>query len=209
MLHGAVKGASIRVGRRDGPSSDGAMNEQSERVPLRAIFRVFFLIGATSFGGGLTAWIHRQTVLQRKWLTNEQFLSGLALGQVLPGANVTNLAVYIGQLLRGGLGALIAVCAVIAAPFFLCIGFAFIYDDATRIPGFHAAMDGIAAAAVGMVLRLGYVGAVHGCRGLAPALVALGVFFAIGVMHWSLLPVIAIAAPLSVALAWPRGGANA
>ena len=189
--------------------ADGAMNGQKQRVPLRSIFRVFFMIGATSFGGGLTAWIHRQTVLQRQWLTNEQFLSGLALGQVLPGANVTNLAVYIGQLLRGAPGAFIAVGAVLTAPFFLCIAFALIYDDATKIPGFHAAMDGIAAAAVGMVLRMAYVGANHGCRGVAPALVAVCVFLAIGVMHWPLLPVIAIAAPLSVALAWPRGGANA
>lgn len=181
------------------------MADVTERVPLRAIFRVFFLIGATSFGGGLTAWMHREAVLQRKWLTNEQFLSGLALAQVLPGANVTNIAVYIGQVLRGGVGALVAVSSVLAAPFFLCIGFALIYDDATKIPGFHAAMDGIASAAVGMVFRMGFVGAQHGCRKLAPALVAAGVFFAIGIEHWPLLPVIAVAAPLSVALAWPRG----
>ncbi len=185
------------------------MAETQARVSLRAIFTMFFMIGATSFGGGLTAWIHREAVIRRNWLTNEQFLSGLALGQVLPGANVTNIAVYIGQLLRGAPGAFVAVVAVLMAPFFLCIGFALVYEDATRLPGFHAAMDGIASAAVGMVFRMGYVGASHGCRKIAPALVAIGVFLAIGIEHWPLLPVIAVAAPLSVALAWPRGDANA
>jgi len=185
------------------------MADVKKPVTLRAIFQVFFMIGATSFGGGLTAWIHRETVLRRRWLSHEQFLSGLALGQVLPGANVSNIAVYIGQLLRGAPGALVAVTAVLTAPFFLCIGFALVYDDATKIPGFHAAMDGIAAAAVGMVLRMGYTGAAHGCRKLAPALVAAGVFFAIGIEHWPLLPVILVAAPLSVGLAWRRSGMNA
>ncbi len=182
------------------------LTRDKERVPLLAIFRVFFTIGATSFGGGLTGWIHRETVTQRGWLTHEQFLSGLALGQVLPGANVTNLAVYIGQLLRGAPGAIIAVVSVLAAPFFLCIGLALIYEDATRIPGFHAAMDGIAAAAVGMILRLGYMGAKSGCNRLATGSVALAVFLAIGVAQWPLFPVIAVAAPLSVWFAWPRGG---
>ena len=50
------------------------MPNELERVPLRSIFRVFFMIGATSFGGGLISWVHRETVLERHWLTNEQFL---------------------------------------------------------------------------------------------------------------------------------------
>lgn len=185
------------------------MTAEKPRVPLRDIFRVFFTIGATSFGGGLIGWIHRETVLKREWLSQEQFLSGVALGQVLPGANVTNIAIYVGQLLRGGLGATVAVCSVLAPPFFLCIGFALIYERAVAIPGFHAAMDGIAAAAVGMILRLGYMGASHSCRKIAPAVVAAGVFFAIGIEHWPLAPVILVAAPLSIALAWPRGEAHA
>ena len=86
---------------------------------------------------------------------------------------------------------------------------ALIYEDATRVPGFHAAMDGIAAAAVGMILRLGAMGAMHGCRKLAPTLVAMGVFIAISLLHWPLAPVVVIAAPLGVAFAWPRSKADA
>jgi chromate transporter len=185
------------------------MTTNRERVPLRSIFRVFFMIGATSFGGGLTAWIHRETVVRRRWLTDQQFLSGLALGQVLPGANVTNLAVYVGQLLRGSLGATVAVSSVLAGPFFLCIGLAAIYDEAVRIPGFHAAMDGIAAAAIGMILRLGWMGAENGCRSVPSACVALAVFVAIGVMKWPLAPVVLVMAPVSIAMAWMRVRANA
>ena len=181
------------------------MSDTPPRVPLRDIFRVFFTIGASSFGGGVTGWMHRITVDQRGWLTNEKFVAGLALGQVLPGANVTNMAVYIGQQLRGALGAAVALVAVLMGPFFLVIAVATLYDEAIKIPGFHSAMDGIAAAAVGMVLRIGTAGARHGCRKAAPALIALGVFVAIGILQWPLAPVALVAAPLSVALAWPRG----
>jgi chromate transporter len=181
------------------------MPETPPKVPLRDIFRVFFTVGASSFGGGVTGWMHRITVDQRGWLTNEKFLAGLALGQVLPGANVTNMAVYIGQQLRGALGALVALVAVLMGPFFLVIAVATLYDEAIKIPGFHSAMDGIAAAAVGMVLRIGTAGASHGCRKAAPVVIAVAVFVAIGILQWPLAPVALVAAPLSVALAWPRG----
>jgi chromate transporter len=85
------------------------------------------------------------------------------------------------------------------------IAVATLYDEAIKIPGFHSAMDGIAAAAVGMVLRMGTMGALHGCRKAAPAVIAFGVFVAIGILQWPLAPVALVAAPLSVALAWPRG----
>ncbi len=185
------------------------MDKIASRVSLRDLFRVFFVIGATSFGGGLAAWIHRETVTRRRWLNNDQFLSGLALSQVLPGANVTNLAIYIGHALRGWVGALTAVTAVLAAPFFLCIAFAAIYGELSHIPGFHAAMEGVAATAVGMILRMGTIGALHSCRAIAPAAVAVAVFVAIGFLRWPLAPVVLVAAPISVALAWPRGDAHA
>jgi chromate transporter len=65
-------------------------------------------------------------------------------------------------------------------------------------------MDGIAAAAVGMVLRMGYVGASHGCRRWSAILIAVLVCIAIGILQWPLVPVVLVLAPLSIALAWPR-----
>ena len=181
------------------------MPPKQERVPLRSIFRVFFIIGATSFGGGLTGWMHRETVLKRRWLGEEQFLSGLALGQVLPGANIINLSVYTGQKLRGAAGAAAAFFGLIFVPFFAVIGIASIYGTLRELSFAEAAMDGVAAAAIGMILIV----AGRGIRHAWPrpeALVALGVtFVAVGLLHYSLLLVVAVVAPLSVAAAWYRG----
>jgi chromate transporter len=175
---------------------------EKPHVPLHELFRVFFWIGASSFGGGLIGWIHRETVTKRSWLTDDQFLSGLALGQVMPGSNVSNISVYIGQTVRGWIGAGVALIAILCGPFFMVIGFAAVYDDIIKIPGFHSAMDGIAAAAVGIVLRLGWTGARHSCRKLPQAMVAIAVFIAIGIMQWPLVPVVGIIGPISIAIAW-------
>ena len=74
-------------------------------VSLLAIFLVFFKLGAFSFGGGMTGWVYREVVQQRSWIGETEFLSGLALSQIVPGANVANLTIYVGQRLRGTLGA--------------------------------------------------------------------------------------------------------
>ena len=57
----------------------------------------------------------------------------------------------------------------------------------------------------GMVLRMGFAGASHGCRSVTMGGMAFAVFVAIGIFQWPLVPVVLVAAPISVALAWPRG----
>ena len=52
----------------------------TETAPsLGALFRVFLILGMTSFGGGLSGWIHREIVVKRRWLSNERLLAGIAM----------------------------------------------------------------------------------------------------------------------------------
>ena len=78
------------------------------KVSLWELVFFFGLIGLTSFGGGLTAYIRRLAVTQKGWLTDEEFFSALAIVQILPGARVVGISVYIGNHLRGLLGATLA-----------------------------------------------------------------------------------------------------
>ena len=73
----------------------------AQPVSLFALYRLCFVVGLFSFGGGLTAWFHREVVQVRGWMTDDEFFSGYSLAQILPGVNSTNMAVYIGQHLRG------------------------------------------------------------------------------------------------------------
>src|SRR3546814_6380048 len=59
---------------------------------LTMLFLAFSRLGVTSFGGGLSGWIMRELVHRRKWISEQEFVNGLALSQAFPGINVVNLA---------------------------------------------------------------------------------------------------------------------
>ena len=181
------------------------MPTPAHRASLFAIYRLCFMVGLFSFGGGLTAWFHREVVQVRGWMTDDEFFSGYSLAQILPGVNSTNMAVYIGQHLRGALGASTALLGLLSGPFVIVIAAASVYHQLVALPGFAAIMGGVAAAAVGMLFRLGMTSARGAPRHLPSLLVLVATFVAVGIMQWPLLPVLAVLAPLSIALAWPRG----
>lgn len=169
---------------------------------LAQLFAVFFRIGAFSFGGGLSGWVYQEAVTKWRWMSEEEFFSGLALGQILPGANITNLAVYVGQRLRGAAGAGVCVAGLLAAPFFAVLALYAVYDQVAGTPWIHAALDGAAAAAIGLLLAVSAKGAQRACKRIWSAAAMIVTFVAVGVMQWPFLWCVAAIAPLSVAAAW-------
>jgi chromate transporter len=188
---------------------ENKLTAPAARVSLTALYRVFFWIGVFSFGGGLTPWMYREVVEMRGWMSREAFLSGLAAAQVLPGVNSTNLAIFIGQRLRGALGAVTALAGMLTAPFAFVLAAAMTYDTLLAVPAVAVALVGVAAAATGMLLRMGMTSARAGLRNVSSALVMVVTFVLVGVLQWPVLPVLAVIVPLSVAAAWPRKKADA
>ena len=172
------------------------------RPPLRDIFWLFFQIGIMSFGGGLSAWLFRELVEKRKWMTATEFLSGLTLVQALPGVNMTNMSVYVGQRLRGVLGVLTALFALLVGPFFILIALSTAYHTIEDIPWSHAALAGLATSAVGLLLSMG-VKAIRAFKpSIAHGLVLIIVVATVGGFRIPMVPVIVVMAPISVAIAW-------
>lgn len=172
-------------------------------VRLVTIYWIFFQIGAFSFGGGLTAWLYREVVEKRKLLDEADFLGGLTLAQVMPGINMSNLSIYVGQRLRGRSGAITAIVALLSAPFFAVLGFAAIYSQLKTMPALQDILDGMACAAVGLVLSMG-IRAVRATHMQKVQLVIMGlVIVAVGVIRLPMIPVILVLAPISIALSWP------
>src|SRR5262249_12442636 len=75
------------------PGSPGG--EPTAETSLGGVFHAFALLGATSFGGGVVAYLRQALVVRERWLDDETFLSGLELSQMLPGLNATNMSVYV------------------------------------------------------------------------------------------------------------------
>src|SRR5258705_12654484 len=94
------------------------------RPGLPAIFAAFFWLGVTSFGGNTAAWVYHRIVRRRHWVTDTEFLSGVALGRIMPGSGGGNLTVLIGQRLRGSSGAAAAVVALLVGPLAIVLAFA-------------------------------------------------------------------------------------
>jgi len=75
------------------------------KVSILEIFLTFLAIGATSFGGGVVAYLRSSLVTKKQWLDDEGFLAALEISQALPGLNATNMSVIVGDRLRGLPGA--------------------------------------------------------------------------------------------------------
>jgi chromate transporter len=118
---------------------------------ILAIARVFGRISATAFGGGQIAAIRREVVRKNAWLTEDEFLALLAIAQILPGANPTNVAVLVGSRLRGVVGATAALAAAVLPGFAILMVIAAIALD-SHAPALRGALRGSAAVAVGLTL---------------------------------------------------------
>lgn len=192
--------------RRQGENQAMRQEEESEgiergHVRLWEIFILFFKIGVMSFGGGLSAWIYREVVEEKRWLTASDLLSGIALGQVLPGINTANMAIYIGQRLRGIPGATAGLLGMISGPFFIIIGVAAVYVQITMLTWAHNFLCGVATAAVGLVLSVGIKSIRHTMRGIVHYAIMALIVFTVGILRWPMVPVVLCVAPVSVAVA--------
>jgi chromate transporter len=106
--------------------------------------------------------------------------------------------------LHGALGAAAAVTGLLAVPFVVVLAISTLYAGAGEHAVVTAMLDGVAAMVIGLTFATGLGSLARGTTDPAAWIVATAAVFAIGVMRWPLLPVIATLAPVSVALALVR-----
>ncbi|WP_231594583.1 chromate transporter [Synechococcus sp. CBW1107] len=166
-------------------------------------------VALSSFGGGLSAWSQRIVVEQRRWLSDEEFLTGLTVARLFPGPNQINMAVYIGAHFKGLSGAMAALCGILLIPFSLLMLLGLIYFQVHQIPAVDRVLAGVVAAAAGMALSMGFK--ILGSYWRDP--VALGLaaatFVALAVAQVRLIPLVLVAGPVAMAWYWPRPGTTA
>lgn len=121
-------------------------------ISILSIFLEFLLIGATSFGGGVVAYLRSGLVTKRGWVDDQKFVEYLAISQTLPGLNATNMAVLVGDRLRGFFGALAAIVAICLPGALLMLIAGVMYQAHGDNPLVTAMLRGVAAAAVGLIL---------------------------------------------------------
>jgi chromate transporter len=150
--------------------------------PALAVFDGFYRAGALVFGGGhVVLPLLEAEVVPPGWVTGEAFMAGYGAAQAVPGPLFT-FAAYLGAVMReppnGWAGAAWALAAVFLPSFLLVVGALPFWEAWRRRGAFQAALRGINAAVVGLLLAALYdpvwTGAVHGPGDFGLALVALG-----------------------------------
>lgn len=140
------------------PSGLGAPSAEPaaavERIALCQIFTAFLIIGATSVGGGLVAYLRRDLVAKRGWLDDPTFVQMLSISEALPGLNGTNIAILAGDRLRGARGAIAAILGICLPGALIMFAAALGYQAHGDRPVVAAMLATIAAAAVGLTFSV-------------------------------------------------------
>ncbi len=118
---------------------------------LWRLFLGFLMMGATSLGGGVIAYLRTGLVARYRWLDDETFVELMAISQSLPGLNATNMSILAGDRLRGWPGALVAALGMCLPGASLMTAAAFAYGIGGDDPVSKAFLHAIAAGAVGLI----------------------------------------------------------
>ena len=179
------------------------MSDPLGRISLGKIFTVFATIGATSFGGGIVAYLRRALVEKEKWLDEDGFMAALEISQTLPGLNSTNMSVIVGRKLRGAAGAVMAVIGMVLPGAIAVTALGFAYVALRHDPKVAVILTGVAAAAVGLLLQVTLkIGWKQLIRPRDLALVVV-VFVLVGILHLSLVVTLITVAPLAIWMSRP------
>jgi chromate transporter len=177
------------------------------------VFLVFSQIGLSSFGGSVAVWMHREFVERRGWLEESEFAAALAVARIMPGVNIVNLAVLIGQRLKGLIGAAAAVAGLLTGPILVVIGLGFLYEQFAEMVFLQNVLEGIAASTIGLLISMGIAsgrriiqhGITRSGRKIesAGAIAVLGATFVlVALLHFPTVLTVVFIAPLGIALAF-------
>ena len=180
----------------------------AREVSIFEIFIAFLTIGATSFGGGVVAYLRSSLVAKHEWIDDKTFVELLGISQTLPGLNATNMAVLVGDRLRGLRGSAAAILGMCLPGAVLMYIVGIVYRIHGDRPLATAALKGVAAAAVGLllatVLQLGRKSLAHSSDIIFVVLTVIGV----NQLHQSVPRVLLAVGALATLWYRPRRGAQ-
>ena len=129
-----------------------ARDAAGDRPTGRRLFGNFFRLGLTAFGGpAMLVHIRDFVVDEKRWLSRDDFATGLALCQTLPGATSLQIAAYAGLRLRGPAGALAAFAGFCLPAFFLMLGLAVLYQTGKSAAELAAVFAGMRIVVIAII----------------------------------------------------------
>ena len=121
---------------------------------LSDLFWSFTWLALQGFGGVLAV-VQRELVDKKGWLTREEFLEDWAVAQILPGPNVVNLCLMLGDRYFGLRGALVALAGILTFPLLLVLVLAAAFAGVADLPVAQGALRGMGAVVAGLIIATG------------------------------------------------------
>ncbi len=161
----------------------------------------FLSIGLMGFGG--VAAIARHVIVERRrWLSEQDYANILGVGQVLPGGNLINMTVMLGDRFQGAAGSCIALLGLMLMPLIILLAITTVYDHYAHLEDVRSATMGAAAAASGLVIGT----AIKMGRALKLSWPKIGVvlvaFLALAVARFPLVLILLTMIPISLGVVW-------
>lgn len=134
------------------PTSPGQAATPTPRSPLD-LFVTFSFLALQGFGGVLAV-AQRELVDRKGWLSREQFVEAYSVAQLLPGPNVVNLSLMLGDQFFGWRGAFAALAGMLLVPLLIVISLAASYNVLSDQPMVAGALRGMGAVAAGLMIAM-------------------------------------------------------
>lgn len=139
----------------DGAETVSVTAEEARPSSLREFLLYFLRLGALGFGGpiALAGYMQRDLVENRSWISRRDYMEGLALAQLAPGPLAAQLAIYLGWVRAGSLGATLVSAAFVLPSFLMVLVISILYVRLGGLPWIQAAFYGIGAAVIAVIVR--------------------------------------------------------
>ncbi len=120
---------------------------------LRAFLLYFLRLGTFGFGGpiALVGYMQRHLVEERRWISKQDYTEGLALAQLAPGPLAAQLAIYLGWIRAGVLGATLVSIAFILPSFLMVLAISALYLRYGGLSWMQSAFYGVGAAVIAII----------------------------------------------------------
>src|SRR5438552_2700060 len=132
--------------------------DRSQSSTLHELALYFLKLGTIGFGGpiALAGYMERDLVVERRWFTQTDYKQGLALAQLHPGPLAAQLAIFLGYIHSGVLGATLVAFAFVLPSFLMVLAISAAYVQYGGLRWMQALFYGIGAAVIGIIVRSAY-----------------------------------------------------
>lgn len=193
------------------PTKASSEPELQQPSSLTDLFVSFSVLALQGFGGVLAV-AQRELVERKRWMTREQFVEDWAVAQIMPGPNVVNLSLMLGNRYFGLRGALVGLAGILSLPLVVILMLALLYVQYGDHPPVAGALRGMGAVAAGLVaatgLKLLSVFRNHPLGRPVCAALALCTLAAVGFLGFPLVMVLGLMGGIACVLTWRKLGAK-